>query len=142
MPIGKQTGLRIRRIALVFLTAAAALALAIWLELGRNSDEEYAVYSAYLSDELLNNAHDWSVGRPVQVVVDDTTETEGNLRLLPLTASVWIEHLDHLDISTRASFSIHNLFRVPVLPKFILPSRAIVVLVSRSELQSARYGSP
>ena len=57
----------------IFRHAAVALmAVAIvWgafarVERERNKQEEYKVYSAYLSRGLLNDAHDWSTGGPLQ----------------------------------------------------------------------------
>ena len=53
-----------------------------WVERERNKQEEYKVYSAYLSEGLLNDPHDWSTGARVQVVVGNRTISGGNLRLL------------------------------------------------------------
>ena len=52
----------LRRIGFTLLglmVVLVILAAASWAERIRNADEEYAVYSAYLSDGLLNDAHDW-----------------------------------------------------------------------------------
>jgi len=68
----------------LLIAIAAVLAAPGWAERERNADEEYAVYSAYLSEGLLNDAHNWSVGGPVQVVVQDITTVGGNLRLRAL----------------------------------------------------------
>ncbi|MGC2527530.1 MAG: hypothetical protein WA639_07265 [Candidatus Acidiferrum sp.] len=61
------------------LTTVAVLTVVVviigWVERKRNADEEYAVYSAYLSEGLLNDAHDWSVGGPVQLVIEDRAGT-------------------------------------------------------------------
>ena len=66
------------------MTLVAVLAVASWAERKRNANEEYAVYSAYLSEGILNDAHDWSVGGPIQVVVNDRTRAGGTSRLWPL----------------------------------------------------------
>jgi len=110
---------------------------ASWAERERNADEEYAVYSAYLSEGLLNDAHDWSVGGPVQVVVRDTTKVGGNLRLRALYVLDGRVHFDQLRTSTRASYLVRNLFQTRILPKFVLPIRATVAITSQSD-----YGSP
>ena len=86
MRITDKTRRRIRRAVLFLLGIVAVPAIAGWVERERNADEEYAVYSAYLSEGQLNDAHDWSVGGPVQVVVRDTTKIGGNLRLRALYA--------------------------------------------------------
>jgi hypothetical protein len=122
--------------------AAAVLAVAGWTERERNADEEYAVYSAYLSEGLLNDAHDWSVGGPVQVVIQDVTTVGGNLRLRALYVLDGRVHFDQLQTSTRASYLLRNLFQTRIRPKFVLPSRATAALASQSDIQSHFYGSP
>jgi hypothetical protein len=129
---------RMIRLTLLFLMGAvAALAAAGWAERERNADEEYAVYSAYLSEGLLNDAHDWSVGGPVQVVVKDTTTSGANLRLRAFYVLDGRVHFDQLHTSTRVSYLVRNLFQTRILPKFVLPSRATVAFASQSD-----YGSP
>jgi hypothetical protein len=137
MRISDKTRRRIRRAVLLLLGIVAVLATAGWAERERNADEEYAVYSAYLSEGLLNDAHDWSVGGPVQVVVRDTTKGGGNLKLRALYVLDGRVHFDQLHISTRVSYLARNLFQTRILPRFVLPSRATVALASQSD-----YGSP
>jgi len=137
MRIGDKTRRRVRRTALFLLGIVAVLAVAGWAERERNVDEEYAMYSAYLSEGLLNDAHDWSVGGPVQVVVRGTTKVGGNLRLRALYMLDGRVQFDQLHISTRASYLVRNLFQTRILPRFVLPSRATVALASQSD-----YGSP
>jgi hypothetical protein len=129
--------------AILFLFAAFALLVAAsWTERLRNANEEYAVYSAYLSEGLLNDAHDWSVGEPVQVVVEDTTKVGGNLRFRALYALDGRVHFDQMQTSTRASYLVRNLFQTRIVPKFVLPSRATVIFISESDIKSTPYGSP
>jgi len=142
MPVSDIMRRRARRTVFSLLTTVAFLAAAAWVERSRNANEEYAVYSAYLSDGLLNDAHDWSVGGPVQVVVEDTTRVGGNLRLRALYVLDSRVHFDQLRTSTRASFLVRNLIPTRILPKFVLPSRATLILASQSDIQSHPYGSP
>jgi hypothetical protein len=121
------------------LGIVAVLATAGWAERERNADEEYAVYSAYLSEGLLNDAHDWSVGGPVQVVVRNTTKAGGNLRLRALYVLDGRVHFDQLHTSTRASYLVRNLFQTRILPRFVLPSRATVALASQSDYVSPEF---
>ena len=141
MRVGDKARRRIRRAVLFLLGVVAILAAAGWAERERNADEEYAVYSAYLSEGLLNDAHDWSVGGPVQVVVMDTTKVGGNLRLRALYVLDSREQFDQLQTSTRASYLVRNLFQTRILPKFVLPGRATVAFASQSDIQSNSYGS-
>jgi len=138
MRIGDKARRRIRRAVLFLLGIVAVLAIAGWAERERNADEEYAVYSAYLSEGLLNDAHDWSVGGPVQVVVRDTTKV-GNLRLRALYVLDGRVHFDQLHTSTRASYLVRNLFQTRILPKFVLPSRATVALASPTDYGSSEF---
>jgi hypothetical protein len=121
---------------LLLLAVVTVLASLGWAERERNADEEYAVYSAYLSEGLLNDPHDWSVGGPVQVVVRDTTRAGGNLRLGALYALDGRVRFDQLQASTRASYLIRNLFQTRILSKFVLPSRATVAFTSQSDYYS------
>lgn len=45
----------------LLLVTVAVLVSASWAERERNTDEEYAVYSAYLSEALLNDAHGYRI---------------------------------------------------------------------------------
>ncbi len=141
MRISDKSRRRTRRTILFLLASVAVLAAAGWAERERNADEEYAVYSAYLSEGLLNDAHDWSVGGPVQVVVKDRTIAGGNLRLRALYVMDGRVQFDQLHTSTRASYLVRNLFQTRILPKFVLPRRATVALATQSDIQSDSYGS-
>ena len=122
----------IRRTVLSLLITVAVLAAVGWVEQRRNADEEYAVYSAYLSEGLLNNAHDWSVGGPVQVVVSDTTRAGGNFRFLVFYMLDGRAQFEHLRTSTFASYLVRNLLQIRVRSRFVLPSRATVALRQNS----------
>lgn len=142
MPISGKMRRTARRAVLTLLMAVAVLALVGWVERKRDANEEYAVYSAYLSEGLLNDTHDWSVGGPVQVIIEDMTSAGRNLRLRAFYVLDGRVNFPHLETSTRASFLIRNLFRTRILPKFVLPSRAAVVLVSKFDIELQFPGSP
>ncbi len=137
MQLSDKARQRIKRTAVLLIATTAVLAASGWAERERNADEEYLVYSAYLSDGLLNDAHDWSVGGPVLVVVKDTTTTGENLRFHAPYALDGRIHFDGLRASTRASYLVRNLFSTRILPRFVLPTRAQLALTSQSD-----YGSP
>jgi hypothetical protein len=123
--------------AVLLIATVLVLTAYGWVERERNADEEYLVYSAYLTDGLLNDAHDWSVGGPVLVVVRDTTTAGESLRFHALYALDGRIHFGGLRTSTRASYIVRNLFHTRIQPKFVLPSRAKVAIASQSD-----YGSP
>jgi hypothetical protein len=137
MRLSEKTLRTIARSALLLVSIVASSAVFGWAERERNADQEYLVYSAYPSDGLLNDAHDWSVGGPVLVVVEDKTRAGGNLTTNILNVLGGRIRLDGLRASTRASYFVRNLFRTRILPKFVLPRRARVTLSSQSD-----YGSP
>jgi len=139
MPMSKRTQRKIRNTALSLLTFLAALVVWSWTERTRNASEEYAVYSAYLSGGLLNDAHDWSVDGPVQVVIENTTKGGGNLRLRALYVLDGGAHIEHLDPSTRVNFIVRNLLETRILPRFALPSQATVALASQQDIQSPQF---
>jgi hypothetical protein len=132
-----------RRSALTLLGFMVVLSLSAllfgWVERVRNANEEYAVYSAYLSEGLLNEGHDWTVDVPVQVVVADTTKSGGNPRWQALYLLGNGAHFDKLDTSTRVSYLLRNLFHTRIAPKFVLPSRATVALTSESDYGSSDF---
>jgi hypothetical protein len=130
---------RIRRIAVLLIATVAVLLASGWAERERNADEEYLVYSAYLSDGLLNDAHDWSVGGPVQVVVKDKTTPGENLRFQALYVLDGRIGFDGLRASTRASYLVRNLFHTRIQQKFVLPSRAKVALTTQSDYGSSEF---
>ena len=108
-----------------------------WLEWVRNEQEEFKVYSAYLSEGLLNDAHDWSVGGPVQVVIADRTISGGNLRFHLFSLFDRRVDFGELQTSTRVSYLARDLFRTRIEPKFSLPTRANACVTPERE-----YGSP
>jgi hypothetical protein len=102
----RRTGFALFKLAAVLLLlAAAGCAERIW-----NAEEDYAVYSAYLSDGLLNDAHDWSGNRPVLVVVRHTTSPGDNLRTNALYVFDSRVGFEQPERSTRASYLVRNLF--------------------------------
>jgi hypothetical protein len=120
-------------------TAVAVLALISWLEARRNANEEYAVYSAYLSDGLLSDVHDWSMGGPVQVVVEDRTQVGGHIRFWPLYVLDSNLRFNQLHSITGINFVIRNLLHNTILNRFSLPERATVVLASHSGIQDSGF---
>jgi len=127
----------LRRTLLVLIAVAVVLVSFGWLERVRSEQEEYKVYSAYLSEGLLNDAHDWSVGGPAQVVIADRTISGGNLRFRLF--SLFDRRVDfaELQTSTRVSYLARNLFRTRIESKFSLPARATACVAPERE-----YGSP
>jgi hypothetical protein len=110
-----------------------------WAERERNKKEEYQVYSAYLSDGLLNDAHDWSTGGQVRVVIRDKTYPGGNLRFPLFYLFDGRANFGGLEATTRASYLARNLFQTQLESKFSLPSRATVSVVAGADYSSPSF---
>jgi hypothetical protein len=132
---------RISGVVLVtFGTILIVGALALHLvEHGRNGEQESEVYSAYLSEGILDDAHDWSIGPSIQVVIEDKTKMGATLRwwwLYPFDDRV---RFDQLQATTRASFVVSNLIQTRMQPNIRLPRRAEPILASASEITSRDF---
>ena len=123
------------RAVLAIAILLALLALLFTLEKRRTQAEMGAVLSAYLSDEVLHNAHDWGSGRGVQMVMQREAQSPGNWRWR------WIMLLDKRSLfpessrTSRFSFFLTNLFETNVQAELHLPSGVTPVFVSRKELE-------
>jgi hypothetical protein len=125
--------------ALSFVAVPGVLAVAEWAEGIRSAGEEYAVYSAYLSDGLLTDAHDWGASGPVLVVVKSSTSPGDNLRIKALFVFDGRAKFDRLERSTRASYIVRNIFSTGLLPKFQLPGFAKVAFTARLDHFSPEF---
>jgi hypothetical protein len=134
---------RVRRTAVILLAFVAILvvgALALnWFERTRSAEQEYAVYSAYLSEGILNDPHDWSVGPSIQVVIEDRTEARATLRWWLMYSMDGRVGFEHLQPTTRLSFAFRNLFQTRLQSKIQLPGRARAVLASMSEIEATDF---
>ena len=128
-----------RETTVALILAAVVLVAFAWVDRERNKEEEYRVYSAYLSEGLLNDAHDWSTGGPVQVVIGERTISGGNLRFRLFSLFDRRVHFDELQTSTWASYLARNLFRTRIQTKFALPTRATVCITTDSEYGSQEF---
>jgi hypothetical protein len=127
----------VRLTAIAFTCSVSLLALLGWFERERNKGEEYAVYSAYLSDEILDNFHDWSVDNPIDVVINDRTIRGGNLRFRLFYFLDKRARFPGSDTLTWASYLVRNLYQTRIEPKLSLPQRSTVRITSEQ-----KYGSP
>jgi hypothetical protein len=113
----------------------AVLALVIALEHRRTESEMGTILSAYLSDEVLQNAHDWGSGRGVQIVIQREAQSPGNWRWR------WSWLLDRRSLfpdssrTSRISFFLTNVFSADVQAELHLPRGVKSVFVSRKELE-------
>lgn len=133
----------VRRISVALLALAAVLIVVAFalggIEGKRNSADEYAVYTAYLSNGIRNDPHDWSVGPSIRVVIEDTTAVGGSLRWPILFAFDSRIQFKQLAMTTRASYVVRNLLRTHLENKIRLPSRAALVLAPAAEISSSGF---
>jgi hypothetical protein len=139
MQLNRKTLKRIGLISLSLVVAVAVLAIAEWAEGKRSAGEEYSVYSAYLSEGLLNDAHDWGANGPVQVVVKSTTSVGENLRIKALYVFDSRANFDQLNRSTRISYLVRNLFPARIQAHFRLPNFATLAIASKSDYFSPEF---
>ena len=139
MKVGNRARRLLRRLALFLVTVTVVLVALGWVERERNKGEEYAVYSAYLSEGLLNDPHDWSTGGPIQVVIRDTTIPGGNLRFRLFYLFDRRVRFRELHTLTWASYLLRNLFQTRIQARFALPRRAIVCLTADSDYFSQEF---
>lgn len=128
-----------RGAAFVLIVFAVFLVSFGWLERVQNEQAEYDVYSAYLSKGLLNDAHDWSSGGPVQLVIGDRTIAGGNLRFRLFSLFDGRVAYGRLQTSTRVSYLARNLFRTRIESKFSLPDRATACITPEDEYSSPAF---
>ena len=123
------------RAAVAVAALFAVLALLFALEQRRTQSEMGAVLSAYLSDEVLHNAHDWGSGRGVEMVVQREAQSPGNWRwrwILLLDRRSWFPDSSR---TTRFSFFLMNVFSTDIQADLHLPSGVTSVFISRKELE-------
>jgi hypothetical protein len=133
--VGKTPSRKIAfRSAITVATLLAALALLCALEETRTQSEMGAVLSAYLSDEVLQNAHDWGSGRGLQMVVQREPQSPENWRwrwIVLLDERSWFPESSR---ASRLSFFLTNVFATDFQAELHLPSGVTTVFVSRKEL--------
>jgi len=107
------------------------------VEQRRTGAELNAVLSAYLSDGILGDVHDWGTGHNILVVVQREAQHPGMWRLR------WLYPLDNRlkfhasSMVTRVSFTLTNALPSELRPILHLPGEARAIAVIRSELERA-----
>jgi hypothetical protein len=144
---------KLRKLAFrVIVTVAVLLAViasVFVLEQRRTQAELGAVLSAYLSNELLHDAHDWGSGRGIQIVILREAQQPGTWPFDPQPAS-WRSRWKFLSdprhrftqasLITRNSFILSNAIPTNIRAQLHLPSDVDAVIVSRSELERGQPG--
>ncbi len=135
MPMSDKPRRWFRRSAVSLLATIAALVFLAAIDRLRNANEEYSVYSAYLSKELQTDDVDRAAETPIQVVVVDTTQMSGIPRTWARNVATNELGFGSLHVSTRVSFIVRNLYHTRIFPKFALPKQDTVLPTAETELR-------
>jgi hypothetical protein len=124
---------RAATVLVVVLTVIFALFI---LEQRRTQTEMGAVLSAYLSDEVLNNAHDWGSGRGILIVLQREAQRPGTWRW----GLLFDQRLRFPQTSfmTRTSFVVSNALVTDIQAELHLPGGVDSVVVSRRDLEQSQ----
>jgi hypothetical protein len=126
------------RVAVVVAVLVAVIAAFFIREQRRTQAEVGAVLSAYLSDEVLNNAHDWGSGRTIQIILQREAQQPGTWR------GRWSLLFDRrlrfpqASFVTRISFVVSNAVASDIRAELHLPRGVDSVVVGRSELERSQ----
>lgn len=125
----------VRALLSVLLLAAAVFAVVI-IQQRRAQAELGAVLSAYLSNVVLHDAHDWGSGRGIQIIVQREAQRPVMWRLR------WSALFDNRisfpqpSLVTRASFALNNAVASDIHANLLLPNGVDFAFVSRNDLQN------
>jgi len=122
-------------VLVVVLTGIFALFI---LEQRRTQTEMGAALSAYLSDEVLNNAHDWGSGRGILVVLQREAQRPGTWRWRWGLLFDQRLRFPRTSFMTRTSFVLSNALDSDIRAELHLPGGVASVVVSRRELEQSQ----
>jgi hypothetical protein len=132
---------RIFKVAVRVLAVAgcllACLIVATILERRRTQAELGAVVSAYLTDEILHDAHDWGSGRGILVVLQREAQVPADSRWRWLWLFHWRIEFPEASLATRASFILSNSMPSTIHAALHRPHGVDSVVASRRELEQA-----
>ncbi|MCU1272339.1 MAG: hypothetical protein JWN74_3633 [Acidobacteriaceae bacterium] len=126
------------RTATVVVALLAGIAVLFILEQRRTQGEVGVVLSAYLSDEVLNNAHDWGAGRGIQIILQREAQQPGTWRWRWSLLFDRRLRFPQASFVTRTSFVVSNAFISDIRAELHLPRGVDSVVVSRSELKQSQ----
>ncbi|HEV3041260.1 MAG TPA: hypothetical protein VHA33_26065 [Candidatus Angelobacter sp.] len=126
------------KIALVLLLGIIVLFI---IEQRRAHDEVGEVLSAYLSDEIQHDVHDWGSGAGVHIILQREAQVPIKLR------GRWAMLFDsqprfpEAALATRVSFVVRNVFATHIQAELRLPKGVDSVVVNQSQLKNDRPGN-
>jgi hypothetical protein len=132
--LSRKLGIRVTVGIAAILLLGVALAV---VDRRRTEPELEAALSAYLSDGILHDAHDWGSGRGILIVLQREAQRPGNLRFRWLFPFDKRYRFGGTFFTTRCSFVLSNAFGSDHRLALHLPSGVTFVSASRSELEGA-----
>lgn len=124
--------------ALALLTCVLALALA---DQKRTEADLNAVVSAYLSDGILHDVHDWGSGQSILIVLQREAQQPGMWRMRWLYPFDKRYKFSTSSFVTRSSFTLSNALPNQFHLSLRLPAGVNTVEVDRSDLEQADSSS-
>ena len=125
---------RYPKIAIRSVTAVVALlagiAVLFFIEQRRTQAEFGAVLSAYLSDEVLHDAHDWGSGHGIQIILQREAQQPGTWRWRWSPMFDRRVHFPQASLVTQTSFVVNNAVASDIRAGLHLPRGVDSIVVS------------
>ena len=137
MPCSRYAKIAFRSVTVV-IVLLACIAVLFVVEQRRTHAEVGAVLSAYLSDEVLHNTHDWGSGRGIQIILQREAQQPGNWRWRWNLLFDRRVHFPQASLVTRTSFVVNNAVASDIRAGLHLPSGVDSIVVSRRELEHSQ----
>lgn len=135
MQRGRYTKLALRG-AMGAVVLLVGIAVVFILEQRRAQAELGEVLSAYLSDEVLHNAHDWGSGQRIQIILQREAQRPRTWRARWGMLFDRQVRFPQAALTTRISFVVSNALSTDIRAELHLPRYVDTVVVGRSELES------
>jgi len=128
------------RLIVTVAVLVASIASVFVLEQRRTQAELGAVLSAYLSNEVLHDAHDWGSGRGISIVILREAQQPAAWKSRWPFLSTPQQRFTQASFITRSSFILSNAFSTDIRAELHLPSEVDAVFVRHSELERGQPG--
>ncbi|HLM83365.1 MAG TPA: hypothetical protein VK302_22385 [Terriglobales bacterium] len=137
MPRNSYTKIAFRSTTVVIVLLACISAL-FFVDQRRTHAEVGAVLSAYLSDEVLHNAHDWGSGRGIQIILQHEAQQPGTWRWRWTLLFDRRVRFPQASFVTRTNFVVNNALASDIRAELHLPRGVDLVVLSRRELEQSQ----
>ena len=137
MPRNSYTKIALRSTAVVIFLLVC-ISVLFFVDQRRTHAEVGAVLSAYLSDEVLHNAHDWGSGRSIQIILQREAQEPGTWRWRWTLLFDRRVRFPQASFVTRTSFVVSNALASDIRAELHLPRGVDSVVLSRRELEQSQ----